>query len=141
ERALGRLGKSKRVRDSEVRARALRAQIALQMADKSGPWADFHWLAVSAPLRAEADATAQALEHAGGVQRLSKAERMDRASALAVAGSAGRARQHWLRACVAAISQDRVGRTSAVPVRAFALQRWTIRKSALALRRLLGALW
>ena len=86
ERALGRLGKSKRVRDSEVRARALRAQIALQMAEKGGEIADFRWLAVSAPLRAEADVAAQALEHAGGAQRLSKSERLDRASALAEAG-------------------------------------------------------
>jgi soluble lytic murein transglycosylase len=86
ERALGRLGKSKRMRDAEVRARALRAQIALQMADKLGANADYRWLALSAPLRAEADLAAQALEGAGGANRLSKSERMDRASALAEAG-------------------------------------------------------
>ncbi len=86
ERALGRLGKSKRIRDSEVRARALRAQIALQTADKFTSNADYRWLALAAPLRSEADLAAQALEQAGGVNRLSKSERMDRASAFAEAG-------------------------------------------------------
>jgi len=86
ERALGRLGKSKRTRDAEVRARALRAQIAVQMSDKFTANTDFHWLATCAPLRPEAELAAAALEQAGGVNRLSKTERMDRASALAEAG-------------------------------------------------------
>ncbi len=86
ERALGRLGKSKRIRDAEVRARALRAQIALQTGDKFTSNADYHWLATSAPLRSESDVAAEALERVGGVNRLSKSERLDRASALAEAG-------------------------------------------------------
>jgi soluble lytic murein transglycosylase len=86
EHALGRLGKSKRVRDAEVRARALRAQIALQTGDKFTANADYRWLALSAPLRPEADLAASALEHAEAANRLSKSERMDRASAFAEAG-------------------------------------------------------
>jgi soluble lytic murein transglycosylase len=86
EHALGRLGKSKRIRDAEVRARALRAQIALQMGDKFTSNGDYRWLATSAPLRSESDVAAEALERAGGVNRLSKSERLDRATALAEAG-------------------------------------------------------
>ncbi|HEY4106596.1 MAG TPA: hypothetical protein VGM44_22000, partial [Polyangiaceae bacterium] len=86
ERALARIGKSKHVRDSEVRARALRAQIAEASNDKVTARLDYRWLALSAPLRAEADSAAEALERAGGVNRLSKSERADRASAFAEAG-------------------------------------------------------
>ena len=86
ERALGRLGKSKRTRDAEVRARALRAQIAGQMADHVTANGDFHWLALAAPLRQEGDVAAAALEQAGGALRLSKSERLERANAFAEAG-------------------------------------------------------
>jgi soluble lytic murein transglycosylase len=119
ERALGRLGKSKRVRDSEVRARALRAQIASQMADKFGANADFRWLALSAPLRPEADVAAVALEQAGGVNRLSKPERMDRASAFAEAGRVAATDQELTLVASAPGTPPPIGRLTFL--RAFAL--------------------
>ena len=86
DRVLARLGKSKRARSAEVRARALRAVLAAQMGDKGTATADNRWLALVAPLRPESDAALQALERAGGASRLSKSEHLDRASALAEAG-------------------------------------------------------
>jgi soluble lytic murein transglycosylase len=86
DRVLARLGKSKRARDAEVRARALRAPLAAQLGDKSTANADYRWLALAAPLRPESDVALQALESAGGASRLSKSEHLDRASALAEAG-------------------------------------------------------
>ncbi len=86
DRVLGRLGKSQRTRSAEVRARALRATLATQMGDHGTALADNRWLALAAPLRPESDAALQALERAGGVNRLTKAEHLDRASALAEAG-------------------------------------------------------
>ncbi len=59
DRALGRLGKSKRTRSAEVRARALRASLATQMGDRGTALADYRWLALAAPLRPEADSGAQ----------------------------------------------------------------------------------
>ena len=86
DRALARLGKSKRARSAEVRARAMRAPLAAQMGDKGTATADYRWLALAAPLRPESDAALQALERAGGSARLSKSEHLDRATALAEAG-------------------------------------------------------
>jgi len=86
DRVLARLGKSKRARDAEVRARALRAPLAAQEGDKGTANADYRWLALAAPLRPESDVALQALESAGGASRLSKSEHLDRASALAEAG-------------------------------------------------------
>ena len=86
DRALARLGKSKRPRSAEVRARALRAALATQMGDKGTANADYRWLALVAPLRPEGSVALQALESAGGVNRLSKSEHLDRANALAEAG-------------------------------------------------------
>jgi soluble lytic murein transglycosylase len=86
DRVLARLGKSKRARDAEVRARALRAPLAAQMEDKGTAIADYRWLALAAPLRPESGVALQALESAGGASRLSKSEHLDRASALAEAG-------------------------------------------------------
>jgi soluble lytic murein transglycosylase len=86
DRVLARLGKSKRARDAEVRARALRAPLAAQVGDKGTATADYRWLALAAPLRPESDVALQALESAGGASRLSKSEHLDRASALAEAG-------------------------------------------------------
>ena len=86
DRVLARLGKSKRARSAEVRARALRAVLAAQMGDQGTATADNRWLALAAPLRPESDAALQALERAGGASRLSKSEHLDRASALAEAG-------------------------------------------------------
>lgn len=119
ERALGRLGKSKRVRDLEVRARALRAQITLQMADKFGASADFRWLALSAPLRPEADLAALALEHPGNADRLSKSERMDRATAFAEAGRVAATDTELTRVAVAPGTPPPIGRLTFL--RAFAL--------------------
>jgi len=86
ERALVHIGKSKRVRDSEIRARALRVQIAEASNDKATALADERWLATSAPLRGEAESAARALEQAGGVNRLTKSEREARAAVFAEAG-------------------------------------------------------
>ncbi|MEO7033057.1 MAG: transglycosylase SLT domain-containing protein [Polyangiaceae bacterium] len=86
DRVLARLGKSKRTRDAEVRARALRAALAAQMGDRGTAIADYRWLALAAPLRAEGDAALQALERIGGASRLTKSEHLDRATALAAAG-------------------------------------------------------
>ena len=86
ERALLRIGKSKRVRDSEVRARALRVQIAEASGDHATALTDERWLATSAPLRTEAESAARALEQAGGVNRLNKSEREARATVFAEAG-------------------------------------------------------
>ncbi len=86
DRVLARLGKSKRPRDAEARARALRAALAAQTGDKGTAIADYRWLALAAPLRPESDVALQALESAGGASRLSKSEHLDRASALADSG-------------------------------------------------------
>lgn len=86
DRALARLGKAKYPRSAEVRARALRAALALKMGDQGTANADNRWLALAAPLRPEADLALAALERAGGPSRLSKTEHLDRASALAEAG-------------------------------------------------------
>ena len=86
DRVLARLGKSKHARAVEVRARALRAELAAQMGDKGTANADNRWLALAAPLRPESDVALQALERAGGANLLSKSERLERASALAEAG-------------------------------------------------------
>ncbi len=119
ERALGRLGKSKRIRDAEVRARALRAQIALQTGDKFTSNADYRWLATRSPLRPESDVAAGALEQAGGVNRLSKTERLDRASALAEAGRVAATDAELVLVASAAGSAPPVGRLTFL--RAFAL--------------------
>lgn len=86
DRVLARLGKSKRPRSAEVRARALRATLAAQMGDSATANADNRWLALAAPLRPESDGALQALERSGGSNRLSKSEHLDRATALAEAG-------------------------------------------------------
>jgi soluble lytic murein transglycosylase len=86
DRVLSRLGKSKRTRSAEVRARALRAALATQMGDPGTANADNRWLALAAPLYPEAELALQALERAGGASRLTKTEHLDRASALAEAG-------------------------------------------------------
>ena len=86
DRVLARLGKSKHARSTEVRARALRASLAAQTGDKGTANADNRWLALAAPLRPESDLALQALERAGGTNRLTKSEHLDRASALAEAG-------------------------------------------------------
>ncbi|MET0792050.1 MAG: transglycosylase SLT domain-containing protein [Polyangiaceae bacterium] len=86
DRVLARLGRSKRTRSAEVRARALRAALAAQMGDKGTATADNRWLALAAPLRPEGDAALQALERAGGASRLDKSEHLDRASAFSEAG-------------------------------------------------------
>jgi soluble lytic murein transglycosylase len=86
DRVLARLGKSKRTRSAEVRARALRAALAAQMGDLGTANADNRWLALAAPLRPESESAVQALERAGGANRLTKSEHLDRASALAEAG-------------------------------------------------------
>ncbi|MEI9938085.1 MAG: transglycosylase SLT domain-containing protein [Pseudomonadota bacterium] len=85
DRALGRLGKSKRTRSAEVRARALRATLASQVGDKGTAIADYRWLALAAPLRAEGDVALEVLE-SNAATRLSKSEHLDRASKLAEAG-------------------------------------------------------
>ncbi|HEY0464641.1 MAG TPA: transglycosylase SLT domain-containing protein, partial [Polyangiaceae bacterium] len=85
DRALGRLGKSKRTRSAEVRARALRASIATQMGDKGTAIADYRWLALVAPLRPEGEVALKVLD-SGAPTRLSKSEHLDRASKLAEAG-------------------------------------------------------
>jgi len=85
DRALGRLGKSKRPRGAEVRARTLRAMLASQMGDKGTALADYRWLALAAPLRAESDVALQVLQ-SNPATRLSTSEHLDRASKLAEAG-------------------------------------------------------
>lgn len=86
ERAFLHIGKSKRVRDAEVRARALRIQIAEASGDHATALTDERWLATSAPLRAEAENAARAIEQAGGVNRLNIPEREARATVFAEAG-------------------------------------------------------
>ena len=85
DRALGRLGKSKRTRSAEVRARSLRAALASQMGDRGTALADYRWLSLAAPLRSESDLALQVLE-SNAATRLSKTEHLDRASKLAEAG-------------------------------------------------------
>jgi len=85
DRALVRVGKSKHVRSLEVRARAQRAEVLSHQGDKAA-LAEYRWLALNAPLRAESAAAVPALEQAGGAARLSKAERLTRATAFAEAG-------------------------------------------------------
>ncbi|HET7543928.1 MAG TPA: transglycosylase SLT domain-containing protein [Polyangiaceae bacterium] len=85
DRVLARLGKSKRTRSVEVRARALRASLASEMGDKGTAIADYRWLALAAPLRSEADLALAVLD-AVPATRLSKTEHLDRATKLAEAG-------------------------------------------------------
>jgi len=85
DRALARLGKSKRTRSAEVRARALRATLASQVGDRGTAIADYRWLALAAPLRPEADLALKVLD-GNPATRLSKSEHLDRASKLAEAG-------------------------------------------------------
>lgn len=86
DRALARLGKSKRARSAEVRARALRAPLAERLGDKGTAIADYRWLALAAPLRPESDVALIALQRIGGSGQLTKTEHLDRASAFAEAG-------------------------------------------------------
>ena len=85
DRVLARLGKSKRTRGVEVRARALRASLASQMGDKGTAIADYRWLALAAPLRPESDLALKVLDAVPATQ-LSKSEHLDRASKLSEAG-------------------------------------------------------
>jgi len=119
DRVLARLGKSKHVRDSEVRARALRAPLAAQMGDKGTATADYRWLALAAPLRPESAVALRALESAGGVGRLSKSEHLDRASALAEAGRIDATEAELALVAKAPGSPAPIGRTTYL--RAFAL--------------------
>lgn len=86
DRLLSRLGKTNRSQKLEVRARALRADLALRVGDVTTANADQRWLALTTPLRPEADAALQALQGREGAPRLSKAEHLARASILAEAG-------------------------------------------------------
>jgi soluble lytic murein transglycosylase len=85
DRVLARLGKSKRTRSAEVRARALRATLASQVGDRGTAIADYRWLALAAPLRPESDLALKVLD-GNAATRLSKSEHLDRASKLAEAG-------------------------------------------------------
>jgi soluble lytic murein transglycosylase len=85
DRVLGRLGKSKRTRSAEVRARAMRASIASQVGDRGTAIADYRWLALAAPLRPESDLALKVLDGTPAT-RLSKSEHLDRASKLAEGG-------------------------------------------------------
>lgn len=85
DRVLGRLGKSKRARSAEVRARAQRASLASQMGDKGTAIADYRWLALAAPLRTEGEVALKVLDAVPGT-RLTKSEHLDRATKLAEAG-------------------------------------------------------
>ena len=85
DRVLARLGKSKRPRSAEVRARALRATLASQVGDRGTAIADYRWLALAAPLRPEAIWRCKVLD-AVPATRLSKSEHLDRASKLSEAG-------------------------------------------------------
>lgn len=117
DRALGRLGKAKRPRNAEVRARALRGPIAEQMGDKGTAIADYRWLALAAPLRPESDVALLALDRMGS--RLSKSEHLDRASALAEAGRIDATEAELLRVAKAPGAPAPVGRLTYL--RAFAL--------------------
>jgi soluble lytic murein transglycosylase len=119
DRVLARLGKSKRTRDAEVRARALRAPLAAQMGDKGTATADYRWLALAAPLRAESDVAVRALEAGGGAGRLTKSEHLDRATALAEAGRVEATEAELALLAKAPGSPAPVGRLSYL--RAFAL--------------------
>jgi soluble lytic murein transglycosylase len=119
DRVLARLGKSKHTRDAEVRARALRAALAMQMGDKGTANADYRWLALAAPLRPEADSALSALEAAGGANRLTKSEHLDRASALAEAGRVAATEAELARVANAPGSPVPAGRITYL--RAFAL--------------------
>jgi len=85
DRVLARLGKSKRPRSAEVRARTLRAALASQVGDRGTAIADYRWLALAAPLRPESDVALKVLD-ANAATRLSKSEHLDRATKLAEAG-------------------------------------------------------
>ena len=85
DRVLARLGKSKRTRSAEVRARALRATLASQVGDRGTAIADYRWLALAAPLRPESDLAVKVLD-GNPATRLTKTEHLDRASKLAEAG-------------------------------------------------------
>ena len=85
DRVLARLGKSKRTRGAEVRARAQRASLASQVGDKGTAIADYRWLALAAPLRTEGEVALKVLD-AVPATRLTKSEHLDRATKLAEAG-------------------------------------------------------
>jgi len=85
DRVLARLGKSKRTRSAEVRARALRATLSSQVGDRGTAIADYRWLALAAPLRPESDLALRVLDGVAAT-RLSKSEHLDRATKLAEAG-------------------------------------------------------
>lgn len=85
DRVLARLGKSKRTRSAEVRARAQRATLATQVGDRGTALADYRWLALAAPLRPESDLALKVLD-GNAATRLSKSEHLDRASKLSEAG-------------------------------------------------------
>ena len=85
DRVIARLGKAKRTRSVEVRARALRASLASQMGDRGTALADYRWLALAAPLRIEGEVALKVLD-SNAATRLSKSEHLDRASKLAEAG-------------------------------------------------------
>lgn len=85
DRVVARLGKSKRTRSAEVRARAQRAALASQVGDKRTAIADYRWLALAAPLRTEGEVALKVLD-AVPATRLTKSEHLDRASKLAEAG-------------------------------------------------------
>ncbi|HEY2408416.1 MAG TPA: transglycosylase SLT domain-containing protein [Polyangiaceae bacterium] len=86
ERAFLLLGKSKRARESEIQARTLRAEIALAQKDLPTARGDYHWLALRAPGRPEAEQALDALEKMPESSRLSRAERAERAASLAELG-------------------------------------------------------
>jgi len=85
DRVIARLGKSKRTRGAEVRARAQRAALASQVGDKGTAIADYRWLALAAPLRTEGEVALKVLD-AVPATRLTKSEHLDRATKLAEAG-------------------------------------------------------
>jgi len=85
DRVIARLGKSKRTRSAEVRARAQRAALASQLGEKGTAIADYRWLALAAPLRTESEVALKVLD-AVPATRLTKSEHLDRATKLAEAG-------------------------------------------------------
>jgi peptidoglycan lytic transglycosylase len=118
DRVLARLGKSKRTRSAEVRARALRATLASQIGDRGTAIADYRWLALAAPLRPESDLALKVLD-ANAATRLSKSEHLDRASKLAEAGRVEATEAELALLAKAPGSPAPVGRMSYL--RAFAL--------------------
>jgi soluble lytic murein transglycosylase len=118
DRVLARLGKSKRPRSAEVRARALRATLSSQVGDRGTAIADYRWLALAAPLRPEADLALKVLD-AVPATRLSKSEHLDRASKLSEAGRVEATEEELALLAKAPGSPAPIGRLSYL--RAFAL--------------------